>query len=90
MTVVSTKEFNTNQDKYFDMALDEEICIKKGDNMFIVQNFTPNDEPDVICEPDEDFYKSITMEEFRKRAKVVVQNVHNRYFNESHNIASSS
>ena len=32
MTVVSTKEFNTNQDKYFDMALDEQVFIQKGDN----------------------------------------------------------
>jgi len=65
MTVVSTKEFNTNQDKYFDLALDEEVFIKRGDNMFIVQNYVSNDEPDVICEPDDDFYSSITMEEVR-------------------------
>jgi len=63
MTIVSSKEFNTNQDKYLDMALDEEICIKKGDNMFVVQNYIPNDEPDILCEPDDDFYRSITMEE---------------------------
>ena len=68
MTVVSTKEFNTNQNKYFDMALDEEVCIKRGDNMFIVQNYVSNDEPDVICEPDDDFYRSITIDELRESA----------------------
>ena len=38
MTVVSTKEFNTNQDKYFDMALNERIFIKKGNHTFFVTN----------------------------------------------------
>jgi len=28
MTVVSTKEFNTNQAKYFDMAVSGDVCIK--------------------------------------------------------------
>ena len=30
MTVVSTREFNTNQKKYFDMALSERIFIRNG------------------------------------------------------------
>jgi len=34
MTVVSSKEFATNQDKYLDMALNEDVCIKRGQNMF--------------------------------------------------------
>ena len=36
MTVVSTKEFNTNQKRYFELAKKENICIKRGKNMFIV------------------------------------------------------
>ena len=80
MIVVSTHEFKTNQDKYLDMALDEEICIKKGDNMFSVQYLVPNNEPDVVCEPDDDFYRSITGEEFKKRALEIVEKVHNRYY----------
>ena len=65
MTVVSTKEFNTHQEKYFDMAVNDHVIIKRGDQMFIVQNFMPNDNPDVIFEPDEDFYRSIPLEEVR-------------------------
>ena len=38
MTVVSSEEFLSNEDKYFDMALDEQVCIQRGDNMFVVQN----------------------------------------------------
>ena len=65
MTVVNTKEFNTNQDKYFDMTLNDHVIIKRGDNMFIVQNFVPSDEPDIIFDPDEDFYRSIPIEEVK-------------------------
>ena len=34
MTVVSSKEFISNDAKYFDMAVNEELCIKRGNNMF--------------------------------------------------------
>jgi len=68
MTVVSSKEFVANDDKYFDMALNNELIIQRGDNMFIVQNYIPNGEPDMIFEPDEDFYRSIPMDEVRKSA----------------------
>ena len=38
MTVVSTKEFNTHQDKYFEMALHERVFIKNGNHTFFVSN----------------------------------------------------
>ena len=57
MTIVSTKEFD------FDMALKNDVIVQKGDNMFIVQKLARNDESDIICEPDDDFYRSITMNE---------------------------
>jgi len=66
MTVVSTKEFNTNQDKYFDMALNEDICIKKGNSMFhlIYENQYP-EQP--ILKPDADLRNAITADELIKR-----------------------
>ena len=69
MTVVSSKEFLTNEDKYFNLALNDHVIVQREDNMFIVQNFAPNDEPDEIFEPDDDFYRSITMDEFLIGAK---------------------
>jgi hypothetical protein len=36
MTVVSSKEFATNQTKYYNLAVSEEDFIKRGKNMFIV------------------------------------------------------
>ena len=38
MTVVSSKEFATNQDKYFELALSERVFIKKGNHLFFVTN----------------------------------------------------
>ena len=34
MTVVSSKEFISNQKRYFDLAINEDIVIKKGRNRF--------------------------------------------------------
>jgi len=34
MTVVSSKEFVSNQKRVFDMALNEQVFIKRGKNMF--------------------------------------------------------
>ena len=38
MTVVSSKDFKIHQDKYLDMAINERIFIKKGNQMFFVTN----------------------------------------------------
>ena len=98
MTVVSTKEFNTDQEKYFEMALDEQVYVQNGNNMFLLLYKNIDDmniyhEASVyeeVLEPDEDFYRAISMDEFRKRAMEMVENVHNRFFNESNRIAESN
>lgn len=38
MTVVSSKEFATNQDKYLELALNERVFIRKGIHTFFVSN----------------------------------------------------
>ena len=63
MSIVSTQKFNSHQEKYFDLALRDNVIVQRDNNMFIVQKFIPNDESDVICEPDDDFYRYITMDE---------------------------
>ena len=68
MTEVSGKEFIANQKRYFDMAIDEKICIKRGKNRFHLL-YAPDEKqvpPQPILEPDEDFYRAITMEELRE------------------------
>jgi len=56
MTVVSSKEFVINQKKYFDLAVNEEIFIKRGRNMFHLINTH-------VDENDDDY---ITMDELRE------------------------
>ena len=46
MTVVSTKEFNTNQKMYFDLAINDKVFIKRGKNIFIVTSINSNDYDD--------------------------------------------
>ena len=49
MTVVSTKEFKTNMEKYLELAFNERIFIKEGSNMFIFTNIeSENDEDDYV------------------------------------------
>ena len=61
MTVVSTKEFNTNQDKYFRLALNEQVFIQRGSNMFVVS--TAEEPKKRYKEPDDDLRRAITKDE---------------------------
>jgi len=82
MTVVSSKEFISKQKRYFDLALNEGIAIKRGKNMFHL-TYTPIEKTypeQPILEPDEDFYNAISGEEFKKRALTIVEKVHNAYY----------
>ena len=62
MTVVSPKEFNINQEKYLDMAIDGKVYIQREDFMFIVTR-----SPEKYKEPDEDLRKAVSMEVVRDR-----------------------
>jgi hypothetical protein len=70
MTVVSSKEFSTNQKKYFDLAIDEEVVIKSGDNMFHLMykpvEMAYPEQP--ILEPDDNLRRAITMDELKTSA----------------------
>jgi hypothetical protein len=58
MTVITSKEFLTNEEKYFQLALNERVFIKKGNNMFIVVSINVEE----LEEDDDDEY--ISKEEF--------------------------
>ena len=69
MTVVSTKEFTSNQEKYFDLAVNGNICIQRGENLFYL-SYAPieaqyPEQP--ICEDNTDVETAITGDELRKR-----------------------
>ncbi|MCL2040508.1 MAG: hypothetical protein FWG84_00520 [Bacteroidales bacterium] len=76
MTVVSSREFVTEQDRYFDMAMNEQVFVQRGDNMFVFACTNGYAEPDMIFEPDEDFYRSISMEEVREKLHKVIDKLY--------------
>jgi hypothetical protein len=78
MIEVSSKEFATHQKKYYGMAMDSEVHIKRGQNRFRLMH-QPADDEQPILEPDEDLRNAISMEEFTERALEMVERVHKRY-----------
>ena len=79
MTVISSKEFAANQNKYLDMAINQDVCIKRDENMFRPMHYII-DETKVkqrkYKQPDEDFYRAISMDEFRRLVK---EDIHQIY-----------
>jgi len=84
MTIVSTKEFNAHQDKYFNMAIDEQVFVKRGKYMFHINCSNPDTvemTEQAILEPDDDLHRALSSEEFRKRLTVVLNRVDRKYAN---------
>ena len=48
MTIVSSKEFANNQDKYLDLAINERVFIQKGNHTFFVTNVNEDEELEEI------------------------------------------
>ena len=71
MTVVSSKEFASNQEKYFDIAFNEQIYVQReSDNaMFVLSR-----EKKEYLEPDDDLRRAITGDELKKRMRVTIHN----------------
>ena len=65
MTVVSTKEFVNNEDKYLDIAMNGRVYIQRGDCMFIV-SMAKEPKKKKYLEPDDDLRRAITMDELRE------------------------
>ena len=78
MVLVNSAEFATDQEKYFNMAMNNDVHIKSGQNMFrIVYEPVVAEQP--ILEPDEDFYRAITMDEFKQKVLVMVDKLDKKY-----------
>ena len=71
MTVVSTKEFSTNQEKYFDMAVNEQVFVQREDFMFIVSRI--NEPKWKHKKPNEKLRNAITMDEVKNRLHTHIQ-----------------
>ena len=89
MTVVNSKEFASHQDKYFEIAMDEQVFIQKGDNMFLLIYKNIDDMNiyheasvyDEVLEPDDDFHRAFSAEEFREKLIEVIDRVDKKYAN---------
>ena len=70
MTVVSSKEFATNQTKYYNLAINEQVIIKRGKNMYHL-TYTPMsvetypEQP--VLEPDDNLRRAISKDELLNR-----------------------
>lgn len=63
MRVISSAELRSNMKKYLDLAASEQIVIQRGrKETFVLQKKE-------YLEPDEDFNRAISLEEFREGAK---------------------
>jgi len=72
MTVVSSKEFVTNGNKYFDMAMTEEIFVERDNTLFIVTQ--ASDKKKKYLEPDDDLRRAITGDELKKKMREAIHN----------------
>ena len=66
MTLVTSKEFIADEDKYFDLALNGGVCIQRGDFMFhlVSAPFEKQYPPQPFLEPDDDLRRAISIDEF--------------------------
>lgn len=65
MTVVSSKEFATHQKKYFDLADNEQVFIRRGKKRYRLEIQHPEQS---VLEPDEDLQRAITKDELLESA----------------------
>ena len=78
MTVISSKDFAINQEKYFDMALNEQIVVQRDDYMFHIRcsNFDTMIKEQAILEPDDDLRRAIPLEKVRDS---IVDYIHKKH-----------
>jgi len=76
MTVVSSKEFATKPTKYYNLAQNEKVVIKRGKNIFhlICTNGHHTNEYDEVLEPDEDLRSAISGDELKKKMRDAIHN----------------
>jgi hypothetical protein len=61
MTIVSSKEFVTNEDVYFDLAMTEQVFVQRDNITFVITRANSTEKN--YLEPDDDLRRAITGEE---------------------------
>ena len=70
MRVVSSIDFHNDTEKYLDLAETEQVLIQRGENVTFML------EKRIIQESDEDLEGTLTIEEFRDRAKEHIRSLY--------------
>ena len=78
MVLVNSAEFATHQEKYFNLARNNDVCIQNGQDLFQII-YKPTVEEQPVLEPDDDFYRAITMDEFKQKVLVMVDKLDKKY-----------
>lgn len=72
MIVINSAELRNNMKKYLDAAKTETVIIQRGKtDTFVLSNGTH-------LQPDEDFHRAISFEEFREGAKAHIRELYSR------------
>ena len=71
MTIVSSNEFATNQDRYYDLAVNDDVFIERDNDMFHLMCATADEAGAYgyikeYKKPDDDFRRAITKDELLK------------------------
>ena len=77
MAIVSSKKFATNQNKYVELMLPEQMFVQRDNQVFIVN---ANIEQQVCLDPDDDLHRAITIDELREK---IHKRIHKLFANES-------
>ena len=84
MTVINSREFALNQKRYFDLAINEDVFIKRGKNRFrlvYTNGKNTNSTEYAYNEPDDDFYRAMSAEAFREKLVIVLDKIDRKYAN---------
>ena len=78
MNVVSSKEFSTHQRKYYQLAVNERVSIKRGKNLFhLIHEPVENQYPEQpVLAPDDDLRRAIPMTDVRDRVLDYIRKKH--------------
>ena len=92
MTVINSKEFAMDQNKYLNLAVNDDVFIKRGENTFrltCTNGGSTTAKERVYYEPDEDFYRSITMDELREKTHEFIHKLFANNENESNSVTGN-
>jgi hypothetical protein len=85
MQVISSAEFATHQQKYFNMARRQDVLVENKNRRYRI-TAEPMEEEQEILHPDDDLRSAISAEEFKKQALDIVDKVHYKFYGDERQV----